>query len=62
MARKSKSLLENSCDSSSGGLAGEAACHHDDHGPVDIGLVVGREPFVLSRGPGYPELTVVRPS
>src|SRR5690242_15427600 len=47
-----ESLLENSggCWLGSGGLAGEAAGHDDDHGPVDIGLVVGGQPFVVPHG------------
>ena len=31
-------------------LAGEAAGHDDDHGPVDVGLVVGGQPFVVADG------------
>jgi len=49
----SKSLLENSgCGwLGGGGLAGEAAGHDDDHGPVDIGLVAGGQPLVVADGP-----------
>src|SRR5260370_12858051 len=48
-----KSLLENSggCRLSGGGLAGEAAGHDDDHGPVDVGLMVGAKPFIVADGP-----------
>jgi hypothetical protein len=31
-------------------LAGEAPGHDNDHGPVDVGFVVGREPFVVPDG------------
>ena len=37
---------------------GQAACHEGDHGPQDHGFVAGREAFVLSGGPGYPELAL----
>jgi dihydrofolate reductase len=48
-----KSLLENSgCGRLGGGaLAGEPAGHDDDHGPVDVGLVVGGQPLVVADGP-----------
>jgi RNA-directed DNA polymerase len=51
-----KSLLENSgCGRlGGGGLAGEAAGHDDDHGPVDIGLVAGGQPLVVADGPAMP--------
>jgi hypothetical protein len=47
-----KCLLENSGGSwlGVGGLAGEAAGHHDDHGPVDVGFVAGGQPFVVADG------------
>src|SRR5690348_3293152 len=47
-----KSLLENSGCGWLGGaaLAGEAAGHDDDHGPVDVGLVVGGQPLVIADG------------
>lgn len=32
------------------GCAGEAAGHDDDHGPVEVGLVVGGQPFVVADG------------
>jgi hypothetical protein len=31
-------------------LAGGAAGHDDDHGPVDVGFVVGGQPFVVPDG------------
>src|SRR5260370_38815489 len=48
-----KSLLENSggCRLSGGGLAGEAAGHDGDHGPVGVGLMVGAKPFIVADGP-----------
>ena len=33
-----------------GALAGEAAGHDDDHGPVDVGFVVGGQPLVVPDG------------
>src|SRR5579859_2857938 len=51
-----KSLLENLGDLRLGwgagvaGLAGEAAGHDDDHGPVDVGFVVGGQPLVVPDG------------
>jgi hypothetical protein len=33
------------------GLSGEAAGHDGDHGPVDVGLLVGGQPFVVPHGP-----------
>src|SRR5260370_37658360 len=48
-----KSLLETSggCRLSGGGLAGEAAGDGDDHGPVDVGLMVGAKPVIVADGP-----------
>lgn len=31
-----------------GAVAGEAAGHDDDHGPVDVGLMVGGQAFVVA--------------
>jgi hypothetical protein len=42
--RRAKSLLENS------GGSGEAAGHDDDHGPVDVGLMVGGQAIVVADG------------
>ena len=46
-----KCLLENSCGL---GLrwwrAGEAPGHDHDHGPVDVGFVVGGQPLVVADG------------
>ena len=55
-AYPSKSLLENSgCGwLGVGALAGEAASHHDDHGPVDVGLMVGGQPLVIPDGSPVP--------
>jgi hypothetical protein len=51
-----KSLLENSGSGWLGGgaLSGEAAGHDDDHGPVDVGLVVDGLPLVVADGPPVP--------
>ena len=35
----------------SGSLPGQAPGHDHDHGPVDVGLVVGGQPFVVADGP-----------
>jgi len=53
LEQAAESLLENlgGCWLGSGGMACEPAGHDDDHGPVDIGLVVGGQPFVVADGP-----------